>query len=423
MVTSRERVTLTLNHKEPDRVPLDLGGSLITGMHVSSVYKLRQAMGLDEPGTPVKVIDPYQMLGEIKPDLIDMLGIDTVPLVGRGTMFGFKKEGWKEWTLFDQTPVLVPDGFNTIPEPNGDILQYPYGDRSAPPSGRMAKGSWYFDAIIRQPNIDDRELHIEDNLEEFGLISDDDLSYFAQETNKLYNDADKAIVAAFGGESNIGDIAFVPAPWLKNPKGIRDIEEWYVSIATRQNYLHELFSRQSDFSIANLERIYKAVGDRITVVILSGTDFGTQSGPFISTDTYRKLYKPYHKKINDWIHKHTSWKTFIHSCGSINALLGDMIDAGFDILNPVQCSAAYMDPYKLKTSFGEQITFWGGGVDTQNTLPFGKPNQVREEVIYRIKTFKPKGGFVFCAIHNIQPQIPPDNLLALFETFNKYRNY
>ena len=132
MLSSRERVSLALNHQEPDRVPLDLGGSVVTGMHVSVVYQLRQALGLDPSGTPVKVIEPYQMLGEIKSDLIDALGVDVVGLEGMRTMFGFKKEGWKPWTTFDGTPVLVPEGFNTDPEPNGGILMYPEGDRSAP---------------------------------------------------------------------------------------------------------------------------------------------------------------------------------------------------------------------------------------------------------------------------------------------------
>ena len=151
MTTSRERVDRALNHQEPDRIPIDLGGSAVTGMHVSTVSKVRQTLGLDKPGTPVKVVEPYQMLGEIAPDLQEALGIDVVPLTGRATMFGFRNEGWKEWRTFDGTPVLVPAGFNTEPAPNGDILLYPEGDRSAPPSGRMPKGGWFFDSIVRQP--------------------------------------------------------------------------------------------------------------------------------------------------------------------------------------------------------------------------------------------------------------------------------
>ena len=417
-MNSRDRVQCALDHQEADRIPLDLGGSVVTGMHVSTVYQLRQALQLDPPGTPVEVIEPYQMLGEIKPDLIEALGVDVVPLESRTTFFGFKNEGWKPWNTFDGTPVLVPEGFNTDPEPNGDILMYPEGDKSAPPSGRMPKGGWYCDAIVRQEPIDDDNLNVEDNLEEFGPISDEELEHFRREAERLYAETGKAILANFGGTS-FGDIALVPAPWLKHPKGIRDVEEWYISTVTRRDYVYEVFERQCEIALANLERIYPAVGDRVTAVFVTGTDFGMQTGPFISPKTYRELYKPFHRRVNDWVHEHTSWKTFIHSCGSVMALIEDFIEAGFDILNPVQCSAANMDPAELKSRFGDRIAFWGGGVDTQRTLPFGTPEEVRAEVRERIKIFDPGGGFVFNTIHNVQPQTPIENVLAMYETLRE----
>jgi len=422
MMTSRERVNLALNHQEPDRIPLDLGASATTGMHVSVVYRLRQALGLDEPGTPVKVIEPYQMLGEIKPDLMDALGVDVVGLMAPATLFGFKNEGWKDWTTFDGTPVLVPEGFNTDPEPNGDILMYPEGDKSVLPSGRMPAGGWYFDSIPRQNTVDDANLNVEDNLEEFGPISDADLEYFRHEAERLHTQTDKAILASFGGTS-FGDIALVPAPWLKNPKGIRDVAEWYMSLVTRRDYIAELFSRQCDIALANLEKLYAAVGDRVSAVFVSGTDFGMQQGPFLSRKMYRELFMPVHKRVNDWIHENTLWKTFIHTCGSIQLLIPDMIEAGFDIFNPVQCSAANMDSVELKQKFGERITFWGGGADTQKTLPFGTPDEVRIEVLERIRTFGPGGGFVFNTIHNVQALVPVDNLLAMYDTLRERGTY
>jgi hypothetical protein len=419
---SRTRVQYALDHKEPDRVPLDLGASATTGMHVSSVYLLRQALGLDQPGTPVKVIEPYQMLGEIKPDLMEVLGVDVVGLGETRTLFGFKNEGWKPWTTFDGTPVLVPAGFNTEPERNGDILMYPEGDKSAPPSGRMPKDGWYFDSLIRQPLIDDDHLNVEDNLEEFGPISDQELEHFRREAERLYSETDKAILANFGGTA-FGDIALVPAPWLKYPKGIRDVEEWYISTVARSAYVREIFERQCEIALQNLARIYEVVGDRVTAIFVSGTDFGTQKGPFISNQSYRELYMPFHKSVNDWVHEHTQWRTFIHTCGSVVALLPDLIEAGFDILNPVQCSAAGMDPQQLKERFGDQVTFWGGGIDTQHTLPFGSPDQVRAEALERIRTFGPSGGFVFNAIHNIQARVPVENLMALFDTVQEHGAY
>jgi hypothetical protein len=419
MISSRERVTTTLNHQDPDRIPLDLGGSAVTGMHVSTVYNLRQALKLDPPGTPVKIVEPYQLLGEIKLDLMDALGVDVISLMNPKTMFGYKNEGWKPWTTFDGTPALVPEGFNTDPEPDGDLLMYPEGDKSAPPSGRMPKAGWYFDAIIRQPPIDEDKLNVEDNLEEFVPISDEDLAYFRREADRLYSQTDKAILAAFPGLA-FGDIALVPAVWLKNPKGIRDVEEWYMSTAMRQDYIYELFARQCEVSLANLEKIHNVVGNRVTAVLVTGTDFGTQRGPFISPKTYRALYKPFHTKINNWIHEHTTWKSFIHSCGSVSAFIPDWIEAGFDILNPVQCTAANMEPDMLKREFGGQIAFWGGGVDTQRTLPFGTPDEVRAEVRERLKIFGPGGGYVFNTIHNVQPQTPVENVLAMYETVKEY---
>ena len=421
-MTSRERVTLALSHKQPDRVPLDLGASAVTGMHVASVYALRQALGLDPPATPVKVVEPYQMLGEIQPDLLDALGIDVVGLGGSRTLFGFPNEGWKPWTTFDGTPALVPAGFTTEPDARGDILMYPEGDRSAPPSGRMPKGGYYFDAIIRQPPIDDDRLNVEDNLEEFGPISDADLDRFRREAERLHTQTDKAILANFGGTA-FGDIALVPAMWLKHPKGIRDVEEWYISTVGRRDYVRQVFERQCEIALANLAKISRAVGGRVAAVFTTGADFGTQRGPFISPAAYRDLFKPFHKRVNDWIHAHTPWKTFIHSCGSVRALLPDFVEAGFDILNPVQCSAVDMDAATLKRTFGNRLTFWGGGVDTQHTLPFGTPDDVRREVRDRLRTFGPRGGFVFNTIHNVQARTPVANLLALYETVREHGRY
>jgi len=421
-MTSRERVVKALSHEEPDRIPLDLGSSAVTGMHVSTVYLLRQGLGLDEEGTPVKVIEPYQMLGEIKPDLVEALGVDVLGVGPTKTMFGYTNTGWKEWTTFDGTPVLVPSGFNTDVSPNGDLLAYPEGDKSAPPSGRMPQGGFYFDSIIRQSPIDDDNLQVEDNLEEFGPIEEEELNHFTRSIDRIHRETDKAVLVNFGGAA-FGDIALVPAPWLKHPRGIRDVSEWYMSTVTRKDYVREIFARQCEIALANLERCFSAVGNRPTIVFMSGTDFGAQLGPFLSPALYCELYQPFQRRLNDWVHENTQWKTFIHSCGSVWELIPHFIDAGFDILNPVQCSAARMDAESLKARFGEHVTFWGGGVDTQRTLPFGTAEEVRAEVRARIQAFKPGGGFVFNTIHNVQPGVPLENVLALYRTFAEYRDY
>lgn len=422
MMTSRERVEHALNHKEPDRVPIDLGATTVTGMHVRTVSLLRRALGLDKPGTPVRVIEPVQMLGEIKLDLIEALGADIAIVMSPGTAFGFKSEGWKEWTAFDGTPTLVPAGFNTVPDSSGDLLMYPEGDRTAAPCARMPAGGFYFDSIVRQPPIDESKLRVQDNLEEFGIISDDEAAHYARESERLHRETSKAIMLNFSGIS-LGNIARVPGPSLKNPKGIRDVEEWYISLSTRRAFIYEIFERQTEINLASLEKLHRGVGDHANAIFWTGTDFGAQNGPFISPKTYRNMFMPFHRRINDWIHRHTNWKVFIHSCGSVWALLEDFIAAGFDILNPVQISAADMNPSKLKERFGDRIVFWGGGVDTQRTLPFGTVDEVRREVRENLRAFCKGGGYVFNAVHNIQALVPVPNILTMYETAREFSTH
>ncbi|HUV65222.1 MAG TPA: hypothetical protein VMW24_15105, partial [Sedimentisphaerales bacterium] len=212
-MTGRERVLRALNDQPVDRIPVDLGGTLGTGGHVSVIANLRRALGLDKPGTPVKVVEPYQMLGEVAADLRDVLGIDTVNLPGPKNHFGFANTDWKPWKTFDGTNVLVPGEFNTEPEPNGDILQYPEGDKSVPASGRMPKGGFYFDDIVRQEPLDESKLDPADNLEDFALLSEEDLKVFEQGARELYENTDLAITTGLPGTA-FGDIARVPAAFL-----------------------------------------------------------------------------------------------------------------------------------------------------------------------------------------------------------------
>ncbi len=420
LMNSKKRIEAACNHKETDKLPVDFGGGFQTGIHVSVVYQIRQRLGLDQPGTPVKVVDVYQMLGEIAPDMKEALGIDTTCLSGTGTMFGFPAVDFKEWHLHDGTPLLVPIDFNTEYEPGGDLLQYPKGDHSAAASGHMPPGGYFFDAILRQePNIEE-SLDPKDNMEEFGPVEKDELDHYSRLAWRLHGETDKALFCTFSGLT-FGDIALVPAPFLKNPKGIRDIEEWYISTVTRPGYIKAVFEFQAEAAIENLTRLYQAAGDKVTVIQTNGTDFGTQNGPFCSPGTYRDLYLPYQKKVNGWIHANTPWKTLMHCCGGIEPLLPSIIDAEFDILNPVQCSAAGMDPRKLKEEYGRDLVFWGGGVDTQHTLPFGRPEEVSNEVRERIEILGRDGGFVFSTIHNIVATCPIENVMALFDTIREYR--
>ena len=411
-MTSRERLHAALHHRQPDRVPVDFGATFVTGIHVSVVHRLRQQF-LGEPDYRVKVIEPYQMLGEIDDRLRLALGIDIVGVAPRKSLFGTQAKDWKPFTLFDGTPCRVSGDFNVTPAPGGGWHIYPEGDTSVPPSGHMPDGGGFFDSIIRQEPIDDIKLDPTDNLEEFGLLGADDLAYFRERVAWFDERAACGSVLVIPG-TGFGDIALVPAPFLKHPKGIRDVAEWYMSTKTRRNYVQAVFEKQCELALQNLNTLIDLFGDRVQVAMTTGTDFGTQRAPFISTAAYRDLFKPFHQRINELIHRRSKWKVFIHSCGSVYALIPDFIEACFDILNPVQCSAAEMDPARLKREFGRDLVFWGGGVDTQHTLAFGTPQQVYEEVRQRVELFNRDGGFVFNSIHNIQGGTPTENVRALF---------
>ncbi len=417
-MTSKERVLASLNHRQPDAIPVDFGSTAVTGIHVRCIALLRDYYGLEKK--PVKVIEPYQMLGLMEEDLQQTMGIDVEGVSPPETMFGFRNESWKPWRMDDGLEVLVPGQFNTVKDRNGDTLIFPKGDTSVPPSGRMPKGGYFFDSIIRQEPLKE-ELDPQDNLEEFNPISEQDVEYFARAA-KQASATGRGVIANFGGTA-FGDIALVPAPFLKHPKGIRDVEEWYVSTLTRQDYIHQIFDKQCEIVLENLQRIKQVVGDMVQAVFLCGTDFGTQQSTFCSEKTFRSLYMPYYQRINAWIHKNTSWKSFKHSCGAVGTLLDAMIESGFDILNPVQCSARGMAAGHLKEKYGDRLTFWGGGVDTQRTLPFGTPDEVRAEVRERIRTFGASGGYVFNTTHNVQARIPKENLMALYESVREFGKY
>lgn len=415
-MTSRERVLRALSH-EDGPLPVDFGSTAVSGIHVSIVAELRRRLGFED--RPVKVIEPYQMLGEVDDDLASALHVDVVGVPARNTIFGFENRGWKEWRAPWGQVVLVPEDFRTTEEPDGSVLIYPQGDTNAPASGRLPSTGYFFDSIIRQPPLDEEKLSVEDNMEEFAPATEEDVAYFRRAAEELGDD-DRARVFNFGG-TGLGDIALVPAPFLSHPKGIRDVEEWYVSLAARQDFVEEIFDRQSAQAVENLTRIAEVVGDAADIIFICGTDFGTQSSSFCSVETFNELWAPYYRRINDWVHANTGWKTFKHSCGAVEPFIESFIDCGFDILNPVQTTAAGMHPELLAERYGDRLVFWGGGVDPQRVLPFGTPEEVQAEVARTIETFAAGGGYVFNTIHNTQAKTPIDNFMAMIEAVERYR--
>ena len=409
--SSRENFKKTINHQQPDKVVVDFGSSPVTGIHAVIVEKLREYYGLEKK--PVKIIEPYQMLGELDADLMKEMNVDVIGLGGENNMFGIPNRTWKLHKTFWGQEVLFPGGSNFTYNSNGDMLIHPEGDTSVPPSAIMPKTGFFFDAIERKGPVDDSALKLEDNLEEFGRVTDHDLVWWKEQVQTA-GKSEKAVLANLGGTA-LGDIALVPAVQLKDPKGIRGVAEWYISTLIREDFIKELYDRQTDIAIENLKDFYQVIGNKIDVVYICGADFGTQNSTFCSPETFARVWLPYYKKVNDWIHQNTGWKTFKHSCGSIISLLDLFIEAGFDIINPVQINAEGMDPKELKRRFGEKIVFWGGGVDTQGVFAFGSPQQVKEQVKRQVGILNENGGFVFNTVHNIQANVPFENVVAMLE--------
>lgn len=421
-MNSRERVIAALNHQQPDRCPIDLGSNGQTGMNVSTMYKFRKALGLDEHR--LNVLEPFQMLGEVEDDLRRAVGGDVIGLWNTGNMLGYQNDHQTKWQLGDGTPVFMGSKFTYDVRENGDTLVYPQGDRSVKPSVCMPANGSFFDSIDHFEEAFDMDLDedqltpLEDFRDDFALATDEEARYWETKSHELFEGTEYAVMGVLGG-AGLGDVAMVPGPSVKHPKGIRKVEEWLLAHVLYPDYINEIFSYQTEIMLKNLEIYRQAVGNRIQVIWVSGTDFGTQNGTFTSLDTFRRLYKPYYSQINNWIHQNTEWKTFYHTCGRINTLLDDFAQIGVDCLNPVQFSAIEhgdgFSPAALKEKYGDKFVFWGGGVDTQRTLPFGTPEEVRKEVQQRVEILNQGGGYVFASIHNVVAKVPPENLLAMYE--------
>ena len=401
-MTSRERVLAALNHQEPDRVPIDLGGTFVTGIHAQTLHHLRRHLGLED--RLVKVYEPHQMLGEVDLDLVERLGVDVLPVEPPAMSYGLRCENWKPWRLFDGTEVLMPGKFDVDTSPEGDWILHMGEGQHRRPVASMPRDGFYFDAIdygkwdpdFRPPSLD----KIRENLASW-LVSDDVVTFMADRARTLRTSTDKALALGAWGATGMHYVG--------------RLTEFWCLLATDREYVRDLFALSTEAAIRNLERLWQAVGEDVDVIAVTGLDYGTQRSEWFSREVFQEVYVPALTAQFGWIHEHTTWKTFEHSCGSIPKLIPDLVDAGLDALNPVQTSAAGMDPQWLKDSFGDRLTFWGGGVETQSTLPFGTPDEVREEVAERMRIFAPGGGFVFNPVHNIQPNTPAENVAAAYE--------
>lgn len=420
MATSRERLHQTLNHIEPEEVVVDMGATSVSGINANALARLRDALGLEK--TRIKIHEPLQLLGQVEEDLRQKIHLDCVDVAGDTTIFGFSNEGRKPWVMQSGLEVDVPEEFCTSVDEQGRTYLYPQGDTSVPPSAMMPRGGFFFDNITRGSAELDEDMTSarEDFKDDYGILSDARLEKLARKCDDFYQNTDYGLVYS-GNLAAIGDFAIVPGPNVKYPAGIRDLPDFMMAHSVCPDYIHEVLDMHVEAGIENAKRIFQACGNKIQVMCVSGTDFGTQNGPFMSLDTFREFYKPRYKRINDWIHENTTWKTFFHSCGAITSFLQDFHECGVDILNPVQLSAKGMDGKELKMKWGDKFVFWGGGVDTQRTLPFESPADVYQEVTERLELFAKGGGYVFNTTHNIQSQTSAENLIAMFEAIEDYK--
>ena len=414
-MTSRERVRAAFEHRQPDKVPVDFGGMCCSMINAIVLKDLRAYYGLEY--RPPKINDMSTMTAFVEPDLADCLGCDVQQLYNYGDTYGHLNTDWKEWRYRGET-VLIPSNAVVKDDGKGGYFVYPEGDDSLPPSGHMPANGFYFDNLTRTPVFDEDEADPNDNVEDYTRVTDEQIAYHKKVLAEVKG-SQRAIQVG-PGYFGLGDANNIPGPNLRDPKGIRSIQEWYMAPLLYPDYVEEVFEKGTDIAIESFRKYWDAFGSDIDILFICGTDFGTQRGPFMSPEVFRDLYMPYYKKMNDWVHEHTTWKTLKHCCGGIFPILPYMIEGGFDAINPVQCSAEGMDPRTLKDTYGKDIVFWGGGVDTQQVLPFGRPEEVRRQVLERLEIFSKDGGYVFNTIHNIQANTPIENIAAMIEAVKEF---
>lgn len=390
-MTSRERILCALRHEQPDRLPIDLGGTRQSGIAASAYHALKERLGID---TRTRVFDLFQMLAEVEQSVQARVGADVAGLYRPDVAFGIRNERWKAWRMFDGTDVDVPGDFEPVVEADGSLAIL----RGGEPIARMPRDGFYFDRLETYPGA----AHVDLASYEAPLLASDHLASYEAQSRALFENTDLAIVAPLG-----------PPYELFYGLGTGDFEAWMITLATEPDYVHALYETLTDAWLINLQRFVDATGDRVQVLQICD-DLGTQESLFLSVRMFRELMMPHYQRGIEWIHRNTAMKVMLHTDGAILPMIPTLIEMGVDILNPVQTSAADMDPVVLKAQFGHQLVFWGGSLDCQKTLPYGTPEDVAADVRRHVEVFAPGGGYVFAPVHNIQAGVPPENIEAMF---------
>ncbi len=413
VMTARERVIATIEHREPDRLAVDLGSTPSSGISAVAHANLVKHLGLADQHT--RVYDVVQQLAQPSDELLDRFRIDALDI---GRTFNARAEDWHPMALPSGIEVDVPAWFQPVHQADGAWDAF---DGDGLRIATMPLGANFFDQT-HFPYLDgypDDLSGLADVMPRVlwsGLVHSpwdhagepDFWAQLRERTIALRASTDRALMVV------VGCNLFEWGTFL------RRIDNFLMDLATDEANVHRLLDALLEVHIATLDKVFASVGDLVDIVRF-GDDLGMDRGPLMSPDTYRTFFKPRHAALNAHVHEHTTLKTFLHSCGSIHKLLPDLIEAGVDIINPVQITAKDMEPWRLKADFGKDITFWGGGADTRVVLPHGTVDEVKDHVRRNIETFAPGGGFVFVPAHNMLPDVPPQNIEAMFEAVDEYR--
>ncbi|MEX0776855.1 MAG: uroporphyrinogen decarboxylase family protein [Phycisphaeraceae bacterium] len=407
-MTGRQRILAALRHEPVDRVPIDLGGTRQSGISVFAYQSLLDALRIDR--VP-RVFDLYQLLATIDAEVADRFASDTVLLQRSAVAFGLSNERYRAFQLRD-LQVEVPEDFQPIDDGQGGLkLQ-----RDGRDIAHMPAKAFYFDRFEKYPGATHPDLNTwrpprpgAPGAPGAPGVGDAELEHYACESRRLFEETDKAVIVAMG-----------PPYELFNGIGQGGFEDWMMTFATEDAYVDQLYTLLVDQWLGNLQHLHESVKDRVQVLQIAD-DFGTQGAPFLSTEMFRRKLLPHYRRGLDWIHANTDWFVLLHSDGAIAPLLDSIIEMGVDAINPVQTSAAGMDPATLHRQFGDRITFWGGSGDSQGTLTNGSAQDVAAETRRHLDAFHPlQGGYVFASVHNIQANVPARNIIALFDTAIDY---
>ncbi len=411
-MTPRERILAAIEHRQPDRVPVDLGATPSSGISAIAYGNLKKHLGITTGET--RVYDVVQQLAQPEEWILDRFGVDVVDL---GRTFNTGAQAWQPTTLVDGQAAQYPAWFHPEARSDGSFIARM---KDGLEIAHMPGGGTFFDQTYF-PYVDGYPENFKDLSTEMGRILWAALvhSPWDHAGDPGFWETLRAQSLALRGSTDRALMIVIGCNLFEWGTFLRRMDQFLLDLAAEPAKVEGLLDALMERHLAGLEKACRAVGD-VADIIRFGDDLGTNTGPFMSPKMYRELFKPRHKILCDYVHKHTGMKTFLHSCGSIRALLPDLIEAGFDIINPVQTNCRGMEAEGLKADFGRDICFWGGGCDTKAILPHGTPGEVKEHVKRRLEIFMPGGGFVFNTVHNILPDVPPQNIVAMYEAVSEF---